>query len=52
MRSNGGLNGGRVIKPYDVVQIRDIKSCNMVVGGESKVCKPPVLGDVGAENGK
>jgi hypothetical protein len=52
MGANSRLNSGRVIKPFDIVQIRDIKSCNMVVGGEGEVRKPSVLGNVGTKKCK
>jgi len=52
MGTNSRLNSGRVIKSFDIVQIRDIKSCNMVVGGEGEVRKPSILGNVGTKKCK
>ena len=42
------LDCGGVIETFDIVEIRDIESGNVVCGGQSEICESAVLGDVGA----
>lgn len=46
--ADGGLVLIGVIQSLDIVEIADIKSCNVVCGGQSKVDVFAILGDVGA----
>lgn len=48
MRTNGGLFLIRIIQTFDVVEITDIESCNVICSGERKVEEATILGDVGA----
>jgi hypothetical protein len=44
--SNDGLNFIWIVESLDIVQIRDIKSSNMVAKSDSEVGKLSVIGDI------
>jgi hypothetical protein len=48
MRSDCWLDGAWVIESLNVVEVRDIEGCNVVICCEGEVCIFSVLGDIGA----
>jgi len=47
MRSNCGLVLIRIIESLDVIEITDVKGCNVVSGCQSEIVEAAVLTDVG-----
>jgi hypothetical protein len=47
VRSDCGLGHRGVIETLDVIEVTDVKGCDVVRCGECEVCEFPVLGDIG-----